>query len=591
MLRKKTLLVFVLFFLIGYFLTTSFSLAKIADECNNPSSLSLDAAVACQKEVEKELESLKNAIKPNELLLKQLKSDIANILDRTLQIEQDLNEKEEMLQRGKTKITAQRKILDSKIREYYKKQTETGVLLAIFGKKQVFGDAVRKIFYQKKTAENDKKNITEIALFIKNVETTKKELLNEKTKLISLQENLNNQTKELEKILAGATSYQTQLQSTAARLSARQQELIAQRIGSLHLPTSLGGGPLICSDDREIDPGFRPAFAFFTYGIPHRVGLNQYGARGRAQNGQGVEDILRAYFPNTEIKKDFSTDITIQISGNNEFGESFDRSWNIEEYLKHLYEMPADWPSEALKAQAVAARSFALAYTNNGSSPICATQECQVVKLDENSDNWKAAVEATRGWVLVSGGNPVSAWFASTAGGYTWGSGDVWCKDGTYSGACPNKPWTGRFHDFAGDVSSFADLTSKAYDRESPCFYSAQGWRSEYGKSAWLKSEEVAKIVNALLLAKTQGSAPDGIESWSADKIKEELKNKKGNPFNSITEVSVSADFGTGKVNNLTVSGDAGSQTFDGLEFRNIFNLVAPANIAIVGPLFNIEKK
>ena len=32
-------------------------------------------------------------------------------------------------------------------------------------------------------------------------------------------------------------------------------------------------------------------------------------------------------------------------------------------------------------------------------------------------------------------------------------------------------------------------------------------------------------------------------------------------------------------------------ESFDGEEFKNFFNLRAPANIVIVGPLFNIEKK
>lgn len=318
--------------------------------------------------------------------------------------------------------------------------------------------------------------------------------------------------------------------------------------------------------------------------------MNQYGAKGRAEAGQSAETILSAYYPNTELKKDYNTGINITVSGNNESGESFNDTWNIDDYLTHLSEMPTSWHPQALRAQAVAARSFALAYTNNGSSPICPSQQCQVVRKNPNTQEWINAVNDTKGWVLVNGGQPISAWFASTAGGYTWGSGDVWCAS-TYTGSCANKPWTGRSRDTNGDVSSFSDLASKSYDKESPCFYSAQGWRNDYGKSAWLKADEVANITNALMLAKAKGSAPDGIESWSSDKIKQELRNNNGTPFNSVSDVSVSADFGIGKTNNITVSGDAGSKTFDGLEFRNIFNLVAPANIAIVGPLYSVERK
>jgi len=156
--------------------------------------------------------------------------------------------------------------------------------------------------------------------------------------------------------------------------------------------------------------------------------------------------------------------------------------------------------------------------------------------------------------------------------------------------------------DTHGDVGGWGDLQSKAYDRDSPCFYAAQGWRTQYNKSAWLKSEEVADIVNVLLLAQRDSSTqnhlsqidkpnPDGTDTWDMEKVKSELRNKGGKSFNSISNVSVSADFGIGKTANVMVSGDAGSQTFSANDFINYFNLRAPANIQIVGPLFNIEKK
>jgi len=591
MLKKSTLLFLSLLFVFfaGY-KANFFVQAKIDDSCTNVSNLSLDEAINCQKQVEAELASLKTALKPNEDRLNQLKLDINSIIQRAVQIESDLNDKAVLLEKGKDKIASAKKIFDAKVRSLYIHQKNNSPILTLFANNNNLSTLTKELAYQQKTTDLDKKNIIDIILYVKNVEQKKAELENENNRLASLKTNLNSQIGELENLLSGAKSYETKLVQTVASLSSRQQELIAQRIGSLHLPTSLGAGPLICSDDRNIDPGFGNAFAFFTYGIPHRVGMNQYGAKGRAEAGQSAEDILKAYFPNTELKKDYNTGININVTGANEMGQTFNLSWDIETYVKHLYEMPTSWDSKALMAQAVAARSYALAYTNNGASSICATQACQVVKLEENSDSWKAAVDATRGWVLVNGGNPISAWFASTAGGYTWGSGDVWC-DSTYSGSCANKPWTGRSKDTNGDIGSFGDLASKSYDKDSPCFYSAQGWRNEYGKSAWLKNEEVASIVNALMLAKANGSAPEGIQDWSSDKIKQELRNKGGNPFNSISGVSISADFGIGKTNNVSVSGDAGNQNFDGMEFRNMFNLVAPANIAIVGPLFNVERR
>jgi hypothetical protein len=41
----------------------------------------------------------------------------------------------------------------------------------------------------------------------------------------------------------------------------------------------------------------------------------------------------------------------------------------------------------------------------------------------------------------------------------------------------------------------------------------------------------------------------------------------------------------------VNFSGDAGNVSFDGKEFKDWFNLRAPANIQIIGPLYNIEKR
>ena len=382
-----------------------------------------------------------------------------------------------------------------------------------------------------------------------------------------------------------AKQYQSELTSKIAALSTRQKQIIAQKRDSLGLPTSLGFGALHCTDDRNLNPGFGNAFAFFSYGIPHGVGMNQYGALGRAQAGQNAEQILSTYYDNVELKKDYDTGINIQVDGYGGF--------NIEEYVKRIYEMPESWPLEALKAQAVAARTYALNYTNNGARSICTTQSCQVFKPDPKTGAWVQAVDQTRGWVLINGGSPITAWYASTSGGYTRKSSDIGWRD---------TPWTKRVTDADASINSFVDLHARAYDRSSACFYSAQGWRNEYGKSAWLKSDEVADIVNTLMLAKADSgtqqhlsqvdkSNPDGVDTWDAGRVRDELRNRGITPYNSVSDISVSADFGSGQTIGATVSGDAGTKSFSGNEMRDFVNLRSPANISIVSQLWNVEKK
>ena len=513
----------------------------------------------------------------------KLQSQLADIQKRIGVVENEVERKAKEVAEGDVVLGDQQNILEQRVRVFYKRSYYFSPISALFSKRSL-ADFARELAYQRQITSEDKKTIAAVVLYIKDLEEKKKALEGERIRLAVVKQETDKQSQFLQTEIAGAKAFQTKLAGEIATLSQRQQQILAQKLASLNLPTSLGGGQLYCTDDKKLDPGFRPAFAFFTFGIPHRVGLNQYGALGRARAGQSYQDILRAYFDSISFeKRDANTKIKVQGYGERP----------LDEYLLGIYEMPGDWPMEALKAQAVAARSYALAYTDNGAKEICTTQACQVYKGGNKGGNWEAAVKATTGEVMVSGGQVISAWYASTAGGYTFLSTDV---------GWGNRSWTKRLRDTQGDVNSFSDLFQKAYDRDSPCFYAAQGYRSEYAKSAWLKAEEVADIVNVLLLAKqdsgTQNhlsqvdrSNPDGVETWNVERVRGELKNRGISPYTSVSDFSIDWDKGLGKTTNITVGGDGGNKSFSGDEFKNFFNLRAPANIQIVGPLFNVEKK
>ncbi|MCL6451050.1 MAG: SpoIID/LytB domain-containing protein [Acetobacteraceae bacterium] len=106
----------------------------------------------------------------------------------------------------------------------------------------------------------------------------------------------------------------------------------------------------------------------------------------------------------------------------------------LEDYLLGVVprEMPADWPAEALKAQAVAARTYALYVRQSGKHApegfhLCATQDCQVYGGVWGEDpRARAAVEATQGEVLRYGGELVMAFFHSSSGGHTENAENVW---------------------------------------------------------------------------------------------------------------------------------------------------------------------
>lgn len=538
---------------------------------------SLEMSVAATKPLESEINKLSAKIK-------QIQFQINEATKKQKQTEQDIEIRGE-------KVAEQYEILSIKLREMYKRLRSRPLWANLVVNKGL-GEIRRELAYRQDSNDKDRQVIVSLVAEITSLEADKKKLETQRQQLAKLQTELDKQNNFFLGEVKKAKAYQSDLTNKIAQLSAKQQQLLAEKLGSLNLPASLGGGSLSCVDDRKIDPGFGNGFAFFTYGIPHRVGMDQYGAHGRAKAGQSAEDILRAYFDNFEFVTGKEGE-TVKVNGTNEMGQKFDNeSMNIEEYMKRLHEMPPSWDNKALEAQAIAARSYAL-FEQRSKGFLYPSQKDQVVKKELNSQRWIDAVNATKGKIIAQGGNPVKAWYASTSGGYTFNSGDIWSR---------NTSHTKRLRDTNGDVGGFGDLQSKAYGKDSPCFYSAQGYRTAYNKSAWLKSEEVADIVNVLMLAQNDSGTqkhlsqpdkpnPDGDETWNQDKVKQELKNRKINPYSSVSSVSVSVDFGIGKVTNVTINGDAGSKSFSANEFINYFNLRAPANIQIVGPLFNIEKR
>lgn len=570
--RKILLILFFLIFTlvaIPYTLYPTFAdeiedLQRQIDQLNNARQLSVSAT----KPLEGQLSSLK-------LQLAQIQANLNNLAVSIQQKQKDLDIRED-------KIALQQALLEQRVRAYYIRSYLADPLMVIFSSIQA-GDLFRELSYRQSVTREDRSIITSITAEVVDLLTQKDKLEKDKARLAVFQTEVDKNAKFLGGEISKAKAYQADLTGKIAQLSARQQQIISQRQASLNLPTSLGAGPLFCTDDRKLDPGFRPGFAFFTFGIPHRVGMNQYGALGRAQAGQNHEDILRAYFADFNFEQRPNINISVQGYG----------SMSLEQYLLGIYEMPDSWPMEALKAQAIAARSYALSYTGNGTKEICTTQVCQVYKGGNKGGNWEQAVRSTEGKTLVSGGQSVSAWYSSTDGGYTYTASDI---------GWGFRSFTKRVRDTNGDIGSFSDLFSKAYDKDSPCFYAAQGFRSQYGKSAWLKSEEVADIINMIMLSKrdsgvsehlyqTDKPNPEGKETWDFDRVKQELRSRGGTPFNSVSDISVSADFGSGMTTGVTISGDGRSESFNATEFRNFFNVRAPANIAIVGPLFNIEKK
>jgi stage II sporulation protein D len=101
----------------------------------------------------------------------------------------------------------------------------------------------------------------------------------------------------------------------------------------------------------------------------------------------------------------------------------------LEAYLQGVVpgEMPNDWPAEALKAQAVAARSYALAQRVTGRPfDVYADVRSQVYGgVAYEQPTTTAAVRATRGQAVLFDGQVATTYFYSTSGGRTAGSDEI----------------------------------------------------------------------------------------------------------------------------------------------------------------------
>jgi peptidoglycan hydrolase CwlO-like protein len=529
-------------------------------------------------ELEKARQMSIDATKPLESELERLEAKLTGILLSLTKAEEDLVALETSISKREKDFEVQYAILSERVGDYYKSLRQPPNFLFLVSVYTASGLA-KDLSYRQAVADEDKKIIADISAELIQLERDKQKVEQDRIVLASLQEKTDSQAAFFRKEIKGAKDYQEDLKGKIADLTARQQQILAEKSGTFQ--TSVGDVPL--ADDPasrpDYNPGFSPAFAAFSFGAPHFKGMSQYGAYGRAKSGQGVEEILKAYYGSgIEIKKDYSKDINITVEG---YG-----SYNIEEYVKRIYEMPSSWTdndSAALKAQAVAARSYALARTNNGAGSICATEACQVFKPEPKGGAWEAAVNATAGWVLVANGQPFSTWYASTSGGYQ--------ESYSFNGYSTPGFWD--------TPSGRSGWTSQAYEKlaDSPWFY--KGWyKSRSGDSCgrshpWLTSEEMADILNAWKVLFEGGGDSERIiplgSCWEGNPYSmSELRSISG--FSSVSGVSVTYSE-SGITANITFQTNKGSITINGNDFYKAFNLRAPGRIALKSGLFNIEKK
>jgi len=552
-------------------------------DCSNPEDCQ-QKIQACQAVIstyspahdtnKKQLAGLQKQLENTEGLIKSAELQMSQISDEIFEREVDLEYKKE--------------IFGSKVRNFYIRSRHFSPFLLFLASDNA-AQLTRELTYQTNAANEDKKIITDISGELKELAEDKAKLEENKTWLNQSKQKLAQQTEFLGGEVAKVESYLDVISQRVASLTAKQEALLSEKISTFQ--TSVGEVPL--ADDPasrpDYNPGFSPAFAVFSFGAPHRKGMSQYGALGRAKAGQNYEQILKAYYGDVRVEhRDLAATISTTVG-----------VLNFEDnYLKGIAEMPSSWSEEggfeALKAQAIAARSYAV----RAGKPICVTEACQVYRASKVGNPaagpWHQAVADTRGLVVVSqqSNDVVSTWYASTAGGYLYGYTSVGhSTPGVWDTSCGSQTcWT-----------------NEAWEKkaDSPWFY--KGWyKSRSGTTCgrshpWLSQEEMADVLNAVLVYRS-GEGSEHIlpvdyvscfgksgEPWSISQMRDQANNR-GGAITSVNNIDITYA-SNGKTHKLTFGTNRGNLEVDGEEFYTVFNLRSPGRLAVKSKLFNIEKK
>ena len=596
------------FFLSTFFLFSQYTVvySEVADQIEEDIG-------ETQAEIEKHqslLESIESRIKEISNSKYSVTQQISMLNSEITGIQADIDAKDKEIEEKLAEISAKEKILEEKkgmlasVSSQLYIESRVGSIDFFFSNNRV--DDLLQAFFIKKTAISVLKDeITNITGEFESLNVLKQGLEAEKVGLDEQRKELDDsydllvaQKAKLQRELNEEYNSKDLISRTVnglkTQLSELQYQLLVVRQGGTNV--NINSVPASTSDINSTLAGFRANAPSNTFGVfsigayTHRNGMSQWGARARADAGQTYTQILNKYYPGKNLRTG-----TVVIGGVSEnimanISTTTYGTLNFEDdYLLRLGEMPEYFPMEALKAQAIAARTYAINYTNNGDRSICTTESCQVVGTTKKTGTWAQAVAATRGVVLVdSAGKPFSTQYAAVHGGWSNTSGwDTTTEEGSGD-------WMANAYESLSGVSWFY----KTWYRVKYTYGNSVDANSCY-RNPWLTQAEMSDILNAyqVWVAHNRSDSRiipiyDSCHSSGDPYTHAELRNLAAKPVTSIS-VAVTSNSG-GFTNTVTFYTNAGNFSMSGNDFKTIYNMRAPGHLRIPQYGFvqvNIEKK
>lgn len=298
---------------------------------------------------------------------------------------------------------------------------------------------------EKKNIDNLSTQVLGITSDIARFEKSKKEFETQGTELDAKKKDLtaqlanyNYQISVNKSQISGLANQVQSIQSDIKYLGAEQKRILeeeAQRLNGGGAITTFpvdSGDYYFAGDERDLYNG-------------HYVGMMQWGAYDLATSGTKYQDILKKFYTGVAVSGGYSSysisvigygtmNIDTYVAG---LGEVPDKVCGTSQQVisnpsKYVVNNPNDdwdcWPEEAIKAQVVAARSYALYKVLNGGGSICTTAACQVYK-GGTAKAW--AANETAGQVVTYNGQVANALYSANACGTTMNNEDAfWAYSG-----------------------------------------------------------------------------------------------------------------------------------------------------------------